>query len=482
MSKPPNTTAQPNTVIQSAMFNSVIDDLITDANFPRPVVAGGTGGTSQSTAQAGLGVDKKFVVTSTTGLTADATHNNGLILVTTTATIALTAAGTLGSGWHSFVSADGGIATIDPNGSQKINGALNLVLQDGQAAFVYCTNISGDEFSAIVFNAPKRPYAEKSANYTVVAADNDGDITFTAAATAAFTAAATLGTSFRVKIRAVTGDVILDPNGAEQIVVNGISAETFILKSGQTATVTGNGTLFYADVTSDTLQGPQLQGYYTGLAVTTNAGDATNDVDIAVGSAAADASPYYLMQLTSALTKRADALWAVGNNQGALDTGVIGNSTYYVHEIQRPDTGVTDALISLSLTAPTMPANYTRKRAIATFTRTAGANGAPVSLLATQSDIRAFVQFDGTGTPTVGRSRNVSSVVRNTTGTYTINFTTPMPSTTFATFVGAGTSASTATQSGKTLAKTVNSVQILVTSSSGNIALDMSDISVTVMA
>lgn len=45
-SKPAGTTAAPNTTIESAQFNTSIDDLAQDANTPRPVTAGGTGATS----------------------------------------------------------------------------------------------------------------------------------------------------------------------------------------------------------------------------------------------------------------------------------------------------------------------------------------------------------------------------------------------------------------------------------------------------
>jgi len=48
---------------------------------------------------------------------------------------------------------------------------------------------------------------------------------------------------------------------------------------------------------------------------------------------------------------------------------------------------------------------------------------------------RAWVSFDGTtATPTINASGNVSSVVKNSTGNYTINFTTAMPSADYATF------------------------------------------------
>lgn len=55
-SKPAGTTAIPNTTIESAKFNSVIDDIAADLNLARPITAGGTGGTSVATALAALGV------------------------------------------------------------------------------------------------------------------------------------------------------------------------------------------------------------------------------------------------------------------------------------------------------------------------------------------------------------------------------------------------------------------------------------------
>ena len=40
---------------------------------------------------------------------------------------------------------------------------------------------------------------------------------------------------------------------------------------------------------------------------------------------------------------------------------------------------------------------------------------------------RAFVNFNGTGTPAIRASFNVSSITDNGTGNYTINFTNAMP-------------------------------------------------------
>lgn len=101
-----------------------------------------------------------------------------------------------------------------------------------------------------------------------------------------------------------------------------------------------------------------------------NAGDATNDLDIAATGCMDATGAYWIT--AAALTKRSDAVWAVGNAAGALDTGVVGNNDYYIWAIARSDTGVTDYLFSLSSTAPTMPANYDFKRLIGWFKRVGG--------------------------------------------------------------------------------------------------------------
>lgn len=113
-------------------------------------------------------------------------------------------------------------------------------------------------------------------------------------------------------------------------------------------------------------------GYIQGLTYSNNSGDPTNYIDIAAG-VAVDATGAYPMKLSSTLTKRLDAAWAVGNNQGARDTGSIGNNDYYIWLIARSDTGVVDVLFSLSSTSPTMPTNYDYKRLIGWFKRVSGA-------------------------------------------------------------------------------------------------------------
>jgi len=113
-------------------------------------------------------------------------------------------------------------------------------------------------------------------------------------------------------------------------------------------------------------------GHLYGLTLSNNASDATNDIDIAAGTARDSTNADWLV-LAAAITKRLDAAWAVGTNQGGLDTGSIANTTYHVWLIKRTDTGVVDVLFSTSASAPTMPTNYTLKRRIGSIIRESAA-------------------------------------------------------------------------------------------------------------
>lgn len=112
--------------------------------------------------------------------------------------------------------------------------------------------------------------------------------------------------------------------------------------------------------------------YLTGLKLSNNATDATNDIDIAVGQAA-NSTNTVIMSLSSAITKRLDAAWAVGTNAGGLDTGTIADTTYHIYLIRRTDTGVVDAIFSTSASSPTLPTNYTQYRRIGSIVRTGAA-------------------------------------------------------------------------------------------------------------
>lgn len=138
-SKPAGTTAVANTLIESAKYNSTIDDLVQDANAARPVTAGGTGGNSVQSAQSSLSVDNKVALTGKSGnYTAIASDNNAVHRYTAAATVTLTAAATLGANWHYTVVADGGDVTVDPNGSETINDVTTLTVPNGSSATIIC--------------------------------------------------------------------------------------------------------------------------------------------------------------------------------------------------------------------------------------------------------------------------------------------------------------------------------------------------------
>jgi len=118
---------------------------------------------------------------------------------------------------------------------------------------------------------------------------------------------------------------------------------------------------------------PLPPGFLFGCTLDNAAVDPINDITIAPGKAR-DSTDATNIILAATLTKQLNAAWAVGDNVGGLDTGSVSATTYHVWLIKRADTGVVDALFSLSATSPTMPANYTHRRRIGSIMREAGIN------------------------------------------------------------------------------------------------------------
>lgn len=81
---------------------------------------------------------KSVYAVKSAGYTAVAADAGGTIRFTAAATLALTAAATLGNGWPLSVIADGADVTIDPNGSETINGQATLTVPNGSSAEIIC--------------------------------------------------------------------------------------------------------------------------------------------------------------------------------------------------------------------------------------------------------------------------------------------------------------------------------------------------------
>ena len=92
---------------------------------------------------------------------------------------------------------------------------------------------------------------------------------------------------------------------------------------------------------------------------------------------------------------------------------------------------------------------------------------------------RAFVNFNGTGTPAIRASANVSSITDNGTGDYTVNFTTAMPNTNYSAVMGGKRSAA---DDGWARTETFNttSLQIVTDGTASNARLDWEVVSVAI--
>lgn len=131
-----------------------------------------------------------------------------------------------------------------------------------------------------------------------------------------------------------------------------------------------NGGTLYADTGAAWTQlaaqvSNQLVNQRASLTLSNN-GTATASFLVFPGAATSDDTTIgtrVVITLPATLTKKPGTAWAVGSGNGCLDTGAVAAFTFYhVFLITRLDTGVVDVLCSASATAPTMPANYTKKQ------------------------------------------------------------------------------------------------------------------------
>lgn len=98
----------------------------------------------------------------------------------------------------------------------------------------------------------------------------------------------------------------------------------------------------------------------------------SSSTQIAIAQGAIASDDHTVHMAGPALTKSIGALWSA--TTGLLDTGAIANDTpYYLFAIKNVSTAAVNYLSSLSRTAPTMPAGYTKKRLIGWFRTDIGA-------------------------------------------------------------------------------------------------------------
>lgn len=301
------------------------------------------------------GVDYKAIAsTKSTGYTAVLNDNNAIVRFTGTYTLALTAAATLGANWHMAVVADGGNVTIDPNGSETINGATTIVIPNGYSTVIWCDGTSFfaekdylrlDPVTDIASAATADIGAVPSQNLRVT-----GTTTITSLGTVAS------GTFRRLRF---AGALTLTYNATSLILPGAADITT---AAGDFAEFVSDGSgnwrcSNYTKAATLPAEGNIIPDFVQGLTLANNSSDASNDIDISAGTAKAGQK---VVTNSGTFTKRLDANWSAGSGNGGLDAGSKANSTtYHMHSIVNNTTLAFDALFSLSATAPTVPSGWT---------------------------------------------------------------------------------------------------------------------------
>lgn len=140
----------------------------------------------------------------------------------------------------------------------------------------------------------------------------------------------------------------------------GVTVQELLVSGTNIKTINSTSLLGSGDIV---VSGSMPRGHIWGLTMS-NAADTANDITIAAGEARDEAGTEDLV-LASAITKQIDAGWAVGTNQGGINTGSVADSTWYeVILIKRTDTGVVDVMFSTTANRATLPASYDKYRRI----------------------------------------------------------------------------------------------------------------------
>lgn len=111
------------------------------------------------------------------------------------------------------------------------------------------------------------------------------------------------------------------------------------------------------------INGGLLSYYIGGLGLSNDPTTPNTIFDIANGTAT-DSTNTVVMPLSTAITKTTGS-WVAGTGNGCLDTGSVGNNTWYnIFLIERTDFTSSDVLCSTSALNPSLPASYSYSRRI----------------------------------------------------------------------------------------------------------------------
>jgi hypothetical protein len=332
------------------------------------------------------------------------------------ATLNLTAVATapLGAGWLVMNSGTAAL-TIDPSGEDTVNGANTLVLQAGQATMIW--RVSGAWQAALLGGTTLGLALAATATASAAA-----DIINAAPVDIASAATTNIGAASSPNVR-VTGTTPITSLGTSP------AGTRRYLTFSAVLTIIYNAT---------SLQTPGLAN------ITTAAGD--NAVARSLGS-----GNWVIESFT-----RASGVMIVPLGSVAAPSMSFSSD---------PDTG----MLSPAANRIQFATNGVARQEIA-------ADGSQLSVIPGGATLlpdfkcRAWVNFNGTGTPAIRASGNVSSITDNAVGDYTVNFITAMPDANYAALVtGTRVSGNTGAQSfvSEFTSPTASAIRVMFTNQGG---------------
>jgi hypothetical protein len=250
----------------------------------------------------------------------------------------------------------------------------------------------------------QNPYASKTANY-VLAAPN--------------------GSAGAPTFRAIVAADIPTLNQNTTGTASNVTGTVAVANGGTGETSYTNGQLLIGNTTGNTLTKATLSAG-TGISITNGTGS-ISIASTATGTVTSVAAtvPAFLSVTGSPIT-----------TSGTLAIGLSGTAL----PVANGGTGVTSSTGSGSVvlgTSPTLTTPTINSAQVATVSGTA-----PLYMA------RAWVNFNGQGTVAIRASGNVTSITDDGTGNYTVNLTTAMPDTSYATVVTPGNTVGDGTGNG----------------------------------
>lgn len=157
----------------------------------------------------------------------------------------------------------------------------------------------------------------------------------------------------------------------------------------------GTGPIYIWDGVAWSLVGPSIgltPDFVQGLTLAPNG---TTSIDVNPGSAKGNG---LVVASPGLLTKSLAATFVAGTGGGGLDTGVKqASKTYFVFEIVRQIDNTADTLISLSPSAPTLPAGWNLVQRIAAIKTDSSGNILTFSQVANRMTLTAILELSTTG-------------------------------------------------------------------------------------